>query len=84
MQMTGVADIIENAVATIRGKNPQQTDGEWLLPIASEAVSAMDSPLSGSRYHFSYHSGPSRYQFQTSLLLRLHRSIPSLITAIFL
>ena len=57
---------------------------EWAEPIASEAVSAMDSPLSGSRYHFSYHSGPSRYQFQTSLLLRLHRSIPSLITAIFL
>ena len=33
MQMTGTEDIIENAVATIRGKNPQQTDGEWLQDI---------------------------------------------------
>ena len=31
--MTGTEDIIENAVAITREKNPQQTDGEWLQDI---------------------------------------------------
>ena len=43
-----------------------------------QAVSATDFPFSGSSYHSCYHSGSSRHQFQTSLLLRLHQSIPPL------
>ena len=54
----------------------------WVVRIGcrnSQAVSATDFPFSGSSYHFSHHFHSSRYQFQTSLLLRLHRSIPSFL-----
>ena len=44
----------------------------------SQAISATDFQFSGSSYHFFYHSGSSPYQFQTSLLLSLRRSIPLL------
>ena len=50
----------------------------WCGPRHLQAVSATDFPFSGSSYHSCYHFGSSRYQFQTSLLLRLHRSIPPL------
>ena len=53
------------------------------IPRDLQAVSATDFPFSGSSYHFCYHSGSSRYHFQTSLLLRLHRSIPSFFIAPF-
>ena len=35
MQMTGVENIIESAIATVREKSPQQTDGEWLEEITT-------------------------------------------------